>query len=53
MVSINRVVMGPASRKMIQELKPHRLKVAEISGHYGTQFAFKSYDQFRYPEYDI
>ncbi len=53
MVSINRVVMGPASRRMIQELKPPRLKVAEVSGHYGQQFDFKSYEQFRYPEYDI
>ncbi|MEP1767646.1 MAG: class I SAM-dependent methyltransferase [Sulfitobacter sp.] len=53
MVSLNRVVMGPASRKMIQKLKPPRLKAAEISGNYGQQFDFKSYEQFRYPEYDI
>lgn len=53
MVSLNRVVMGPASRRMIQELDPPQLQVAEISGHYGQQFDFKSYEQFRYPEYDI
>nr|WP_299559647.1 methyltransferase domain-containing protein [uncultured Sulfitobacter sp.] len=53
MGSLNRVVMGPASRRMIQEMKPQRLKVAEISGNYGEQFDFKSYEQFRYPEHDI
>ncbi|UWR21016.1 class I SAM-dependent methyltransferase [Sulfitobacter sp. S190] len=53
MVSLNRVVMGPASRKMIQRLEPKKLRVAEISGHYGEQFDFRAYTQFRYPEYDI
>ncbi len=53
MVSLNRIVMGPASRRMIQNLVPAQLDVAEISGKWGEMFDFKSYDQFRYPEYDI
>jgi SAM-dependent methyltransferase len=53
MVSLNRVVMGPASRRMIQNLIPQQLDVAEISGKWGEMFDFKSYEQFRYPEYDI
>ena len=53
MVSLNRVVMGPASRRMIQELIPQQLDVAEISGKWGEMFDFKSYEQFRYPDHDI
>ncbi|SFE33649.1 Methyltransferase domain-containing protein [Sulfitobacter brevis] len=38
---------------MIQALQPPLLEVAEISGKWGQMFDFKSYEQFRYPEYDI
>ncbi|WP_415254669.1 class I SAM-dependent methyltransferase [Sulfitobacter sp.] len=53
MVSLNRVVMGPASRRMIQHLIPQQLDVAEISGKWGEMFDFKSYEQFLYPDHDI
>jgi len=53
LVSLNRVVMGPASRRMIQALNPQSLKVCEVSGKWGEMFNFRSYDQFRFPEYDI
>lgn len=53
MVSLNRVVMQPRSRRMIQALGPQDLEVAEISGKWGQMFDFKSYEQFWFPEYDI
>ena len=53
MVSLNRVVMQPASRRMINALGPSDLDCAEISGKWGKRFDFKSYSQFRYPEYDV
>ncbi|MBD3662964.1 methyltransferase domain-containing protein [Sulfitobacter aestuariivivens] len=53
MVSINRVVMQPASRRIIKALGPKDLEVAEVSGHWGREFDFKSYDIFRYPRWDI
>lgn len=45
--------MQPASRRMIKALGPAKLDVAEISGKWGRSFNFKSYEQFRYPEYDV
>ncbi|KIN60775.1 Dihydrolipoamide dehydrogenase [Sulfitobacter noctilucae] len=53
MVSLNRVVMQPSSRRMIKALGPQGLDTAEISGKWGQRFEFKSYRQFRYPEYDV
>ena len=53
MVSLNRVVMQPSSRRMINALGPQGLDVAEISGKWGERFSFKSYVKFRYPAYDI
>ena len=53
MVSLNRVVMQPASRRMIQALGPEGLDCAEISGKWGERFTFRSYSQFRYPAHDI
>lgn len=53
MVSLNRVEMQNSSRRMIRDLSPESLKVAEISGHWGKMFKFRSYEQFRYPKYDI
>jgi len=53
MVSLNRVVMQPASRRLIQTLGPHGLHACEISGTSGEMFAFKTYRQFRYPDHDI
>ena len=53
MPSLNRIVMQRSSRKMIQDLKPPTLDVAEISGKWGQVFNFKSYNRFLYPKYDI
>lgn len=53
MVSLNRVAMNRSSRKMIRALGPENLDVAEISGKWGRNFTFKSYEKFIYPEYDI
>lgn len=53
MVSLNRVAMNRSSRKMIRDLEPETLDVAEISGKWGRNFTFRSYAQFRFPEYDI
>ncbi|MEW9918579.1 methyltransferase domain-containing protein [Marimonas sp. MJW-29] len=53
MVSLNRVVMQPSSRRMIKALGPEELDCAEISGKWGERFAFRSYTQFRYPAHDI
>jgi len=53
MVSLNRVVMQPSSRRIINALGPQALDTAEISGKWGRRFAFKSYTQFRYPTHDV
>ncbi|MEM6303788.1 MAG: class I SAM-dependent methyltransferase [Pseudomonadota bacterium] len=53
MVSFNRVVQGPACRRIVQTLGPRSLDVAEVSGKWGAQFNFKSYRQFWFPEFDV
>lgn len=45
--------MQRASRRMINALRPDLLEVAEISGKWGRGFGFKTYTQFRFPQYDI
>lgn len=52
-VSLNRVVMQRSSRRMIHALNPETLDVAEVSGKWGRLFNFRSYQQFRYPKWDI
>jgi len=51
--SLNRVIMAKSSREWIKALNPGALDVAEISGKWGRMFGFRSYTQFRYPEFDI
>lgn len=53
MPSLNRIVMRRESRAWINALGPKSLRVAEISGKWGSYFPFRSYDVFRYPEHDI
>ncbi|WP_299353108.1 methyltransferase domain-containing protein [uncultured Shimia sp.] len=53
MASLNRIVMSASSREMIRSLRPHKLDVAEISGGWGANFNFKTYEQYRYPRHDI
>lgn len=45
--------MQKSSRRMIRALKPETVSVAEISGKWGQQFPFQSYQRFLYPEFDI
>ncbi|CUH77657.1 methyltransferase domain-containing protein [Tropicibacter naphthalenivorans] len=53
MASINRIVMAKACRTLVRQLEPETLDVAEISGKFGANFSFRSYDQYWFPEYDI
>jgi len=53
MASINRIVMNKAARRRIKALGPESLEVCEISGKWGRQFGFRSYQAFRFPEHDI
>lgn len=53
MPSLNRIVMAKSSRRMINDLRPETLDVAEVSGKWGRMFTFRSYRQFLYPEHDI
>jgi len=53
MPSLNRIVMQKSARGWMKELDPKTQRVCEISGKWGETFDFRSYEQFRYPEYDI
>ena len=53
MPSLNRIVMAKSSRQMIRSLGPKKLNVAEISGRWGEMFDFRTYQQFRYPQFDV
>lgn len=53
MPSLNRIVMRRDSRQWINDLGPRQLRVGEISGKWGSYFPFRSYESFRYPDYDI
>ncbi|MCR9126107.1 MAG: methyltransferase domain-containing protein [Rhodobacteraceae bacterium] len=53
MVSLNRVVMQRASRRLIRRLGFENLDAAEISGKWGARFPFRSYTRFTYPDHDI
>jgi SAM-dependent methyltransferase len=53
MPSLNRIEMRRISRAWLKELPLQGMSVAEISGQWGKYFNFGSYEQFRYPKYDI
>lgn len=53
MPSLNRIAVYRASRRLIRNLQPETLDVAEISGKFGRRFAFRSYEIYRFPEHDI
>lgn len=53
MPSLNRIVLNRESRKLLRGLETGRMDAAEISGHWADGTAFRSYRQFRYPEWDI
>lgn len=53
MPSLNRIELRRISRSWLKELPLQGMAVAEISGQWGKYFNFGSYEQFRYPKYDI
>jgi SAM-dependent methyltransferase len=53
MASLNRIIMQKHSRALIRALHPETLDAAEISGKWGQQFGFKSYESFHFPQHDI
>ncbi len=53
MASLNRVIMQRATRRLFAELDLESMEAAEISGKHGHRFNFKSYEVFRYPQYDV
>ncbi|MEM7321238.1 MAG: class I SAM-dependent methyltransferase [Pseudomonadota bacterium] len=53
MPSLNRIMMGRSSRRMIRQLRTQDLDAAEISGKWARQFDFRSYRRFLYPAWDI
>lgn len=53
MPSLNRIELRRISRAWLKELPLQGMSVAEISGQWGKYFNFGSYEQFRYPKYDI
>lgn len=49
-----RVVMDRETRKMVENLKPDRLKVLELSGgKWGNWGRFREYKAVHYPDYDV
>jgi SAM-dependent methyltransferase len=53
MPSLNRIEMRRISRSWLKKLPLSGMSVAEISGQWGKYFNFGSYEQFRFPKYDI
>jgi SAM-dependent methyltransferase len=52
MRSLNRFVMQQTSRTWIRDLDPKTLDAAEISGQWGKDYGFKSYQSFHFPKFD-
>ena len=49
-----RVVVNRETRRLVENMRPEKLKVLEISGDYwGRQRLFKEYRSVNYPEYDV
>ncbi len=53
MTSLNRVIMARSSRMWIRGLNPSSLDAVEISGSWGNQFGFRSYEQVGLNRHDI
>jgi len=53
MASLNRIVMYKSVRAWFEALDLASMEVAEVSGKHGRRYAFKSYERFRFPAYDI
>lgn len=53
MTSLNRIEQRRIGRAWLKELPLQGMSVAEISGDWGQYFGFGSYEQYRFPEYDV
>ena len=53
MPSLNKIELRRISRAWLKELPLKGMSVAEISGQWGKYLNFGTYEQFRYPKYDI
>ena len=53
MPSLNGIELRRISRAWLKELPLKGMSVAEISGQWGKYLNFGTYEQFRYPKYDI
>lgn len=49
----SRVIMQQKTHQIVESLKPHNLKVLEISGDYWKNNNFKEYRTVQYPDFDI
>lgn len=53
MASLNRIYMQKQSRIQIRSLQPETLDAVEISGVWGKNLGFKTYQSLYYPKHDI
>ena len=53
MTSLNRVIMARRSRQWMRALDPATLDAIEISGSWGHQFGFRSYQYLWHSQHDI
>lgn len=53
MPSLNRIVLNRESRRLLRGLDLAAMDAAEISGHWAEGVPFRSYRQFRYPQWDV
>ena len=49
----NRIVYQREAKKIFRSLNTAEMSCCEISGKYGKQFGFKSFEAFHYPQHDI
>jgi SAM-dependent methyltransferase len=53
MAFLNRVVYKRRAREIFEALDPPSRSCAEISGGLGRDFAFRSFEEFHFPDHDI
>ena len=53
MAFLNRIAYKREAQRLIDALDPPSRSCAEISGGLGRGFAFKSFEEFHYPDHDI
>ena len=53
LASLNRIILYRTTRRWFGELDLASMDAAEVSGKHGERYAFRSYERFRYPKFDI